>query len=401
MATNIGNVKNIINRYLGDSSQLAVTDTDRYDAMKESMQKLYTDFGVDFMTRTLSFDYFDTLNWYDITSSAPHFLEPISVYRIKGERDKQFTRRTSGEIKIDIDNGDNLPSYSIDIANQKTYLVVNHNSKYSRTILSACNSLTDNGTWAIDTTNSDATNLSLDTTEYKYGSGAIMFDISVAQSANNFATLTLTGMPEVDATDDYNLSSMIIWVYIPDATYITSVTMYWGSSNVDYWVDVANTDAFGQTFADGWNRVKVNWADATVVGTPDKTAISYLRFDINYTASQGDISGVRIDEIALVRPEKLTFEYQSTYIGKDATGSFIDTFTADTDIPLYSGVYDGFDVYVGMKSASSLFLGMGSRQEGIDYNTLADGERKKIKNRFPTTTTHPVKSFRPNISWKK
>ena len=131
MATSIGNIKSIINRYLGDSSELAVTDTDRYDAMKESIQKLYTDFGVDFMTRTLSFDYFDTLNWYDITSSAPDFLEPISVYGIKGERDKPFTRRTIGEINIDIDNGNNLPSYSIDVANQKTYLVVNHNSKYS------------------------------------------------------------------------------------------------------------------------------------------------------------------------------------------------------------------------------------------------------------------------------
>jgi len=64
-----------------------------------------------------------------------------------------------------------------------------------------------------------------------------------------------------------------------------------------------------------------------------------------------------------------------------------------------SGIFDGFNIYIAKKSASLLFFDMGLREDGIDWESMASAEKKKIKNRFPTTTTHPRKRFKVNIHW--
>lgn len=77
-------------------------------------------------------------------------------------------------------------------------------------VVNDCDSLTDNGTWAVS---GDASNLSLDTDVFINSDGSLNFD-----SAINYTSLLLTNS-DMDAVDlsDYEVGgSVYAWVWIPD-----------------------------------------------------------------------------------------------------------------------------------------------------------------------------------------
>lgn len=396
MATTVSKIKNLVNDYIGDSTTNSVTDAERYRAISYAVIEATNAVGLDVTKRTLDINFYDGIYYYDISSDAPDMLEATNVYLEKqGERLEQFTKKSPREIRVDIDNGEQIPSYGTDTYNQKTYLIINYDSQYGISTINECDSLTSNGTWAADTTNSDATNLVVDTNEYVYGSGSLSFDIDVSQSGNNRATISNSGLSQIDASTFDDIGSVIFEAYIPDNTYITSYTIYWGSDSSNYWSATATTDAYGASFQNGWNTVKVDWVDATEVSSPDSSAIDYIRIDMNYDASQGDDTNFRIDRIRFVRPEKMVLEYHSDYVGKNNSGTWLSLFTADTDVPIYSGLHDGLDIYVAHKSAATLFRKMGLAEDASTEDALAERELARIYNRFPTSSVKPQKGFKP------
>ena len=82
-----------------------------------------------------------------------------------------------------------------------------------------------------DTSTSDATSLALDTSVYMEGNGALSFNVVAAQSGNNRATISNSTLTSKDFTTLRGISSALLWVYMPSVTYVTSVTLYWGSSS--------------------------------------------------------------------------------------------------------------------------------------------------------------------------
>jgi hypothetical protein len=248
----------------------------------------------------------------------------------------------------------------------------------------------------MDATAGDGNNLTLDEVEFKQGNASFNFDITVAQTANNRATLSLTDFDSLDLTDYESLTSWLFEVYIPDVTYHTGFTFYWGSSDSAYWSASVTTDVNGSAWVNGWNTVKVNWADATKTSTPDVAATVFFRVDYNYSASQGNATDYRFDYLRLVRPEKLTFYYTSSSVGvtSSSDSTKLYAFAATTNVPYFSGQYDNLKYAVAHKMASMAFYKMGLRDDAQLEEQAAFVALKRSQKLFPSSKTPEVKNFK-------
>lgn len=394
MSTTVSAIQSLVNQYIRDSSTNSVSSTDRLLAISQGVQDIMTELGLDQMVKTYDIDFLDGINYYNVTSALPDFLNPVELRRSPGNNYPPFDLKDNRRFAVELSDGSEDDIYTVEIKNGNTYLGILHDSEYVPSVLHDCETYDGNGTWVADTVNSDATNVATDTNVFHDGSGSVSFDIVVAQSGNNRATISNSTLTAIDLTDFKNISKGVLEVYIPDSTYVTSVALYWGTDSSNYYLNTATTDIYAGAFADGWNDIGVNWLGSTQVGTPTITSIGYVRVDINYSASQADMSGVRIDNIRFIRPETLTLLYESSYIGTSNSGTKISSFTATTDIPFYSGMYDYFNNAVARRAAAILFDSMGLTD---DYNKQIAEWRTQIKNiksRFPHTTAKEIKSFR-------
>lgn len=397
MAINVGTIQTEFNTIIGDSSTDRITAAERLQFISQAVVWLQLNTVNDHSVKTFEVDYFDTVNYYKLNNSLTDVLEANDLRRKITKNTKAFNRQSSQEVSEDIANQIDDSSFSIERRDGDIYLVANHDSEYPSLLAQTMDTTTDNGEWLADTSTSDALNISYSTVDYTEGSGSVTFDIDVSQSGNNRATIYNSTMSSGDLTDERNLSAWLLDIKIPDITEVSSVTFYWGSSSTDYYYVTTTADLNGNAFVSAdWMTLKFNWLNASTTGTPDYTAINYMRIDINYTASQADMSGVSIDNIRIVRPEKLTFYYTSWNIGTNSGGTEIKRFTATSDIPYYSGQYDHYDYIVAHKAASLAYSALRlydeSKSELIEATRLL-GEIKKI---VPRSITPESRTFKPH-----
>jgi len=399
MATTVSAVQTLVNQFIQDTSTVSVTAADRLAAISMAAAELLTELNLPQSVLSYNFSYYDGINYYKLSSDIPSHIEPGELRRKAGlnTRAVPFSRKDPNEMNYIIDSGSGEDAFAIEQRDGSQYLVINHQSAYSAALVHDCDSLTNNGTWAVDATNSDATNLTLDDVEYTQGSAGFNFDIDVSQSGNNRATISTSDMTAIDMSDDENLSSLVFDVYIPDVTYISSFTTYWGDSASAYWSGSATTEFNGNAFVAGWNTVKVDWADTTMTGSPDATDIDYIRIDMNYNASQGDDTDFRIDNIRMIRPETLTYLYQSSYVGANSSGTKLLAFTATADVPFYSGAFDHFNIAVARRAAAILFDQMGMHADADRENGYYTNEINKYRKKFPSV--HQKESKRFKTKW--
>lgn len=154
-----------------------------------------------------------------------------------------------------------------------------------------CDSTTANGTWAAT---DDATALSASTTTVKRGSASLLFNINVAGSANNFATLTNPSFTIVDIT--LVKGYVGFWIFVPTGgkTNLTDCRLRLGSDASNYYEFTIQPSALTEN---QWNFVPLAFSGASTTGTPVDTGIDYALFRVNYTASYVNQTGWAIDDI--------------------------------------------------------------------------------------------------------
>lgn len=402
MSITVAGIQTYVNQYIRDTSTNSVSAADRLAAISEATKQLMTEIGLEMLDRKYTLAYLDDVNYYNITTLVPTYLEPVAVRHPQNALHNEtapFLRKDSDEFYDELENSEGN-AFTIERTDRKTYLGINHESLYSALVLHNCDSLTANGTWQVGESSaansSDAENITLDTVEFQVGTGSINFDVDVSDHAGNLGIISNEDMTAVDCTDHLDLSYLVARVYIPDVTYFSSITAYWGSSTTAYWSATVTTDIMGNAWVAGWNRIKVAWSAATMTSTPDVAAINYLRFDFNYTGSQTDDTDFRIDDILMIRPENLDFHYQSFALGETSTSvsTLVTEFGATTNVPFFSGQYDFLDVYVAHKAASILFRQMGLQADSEAEELAAEKEKKKIGKRFPVSTLKRQKNFK-------
>jgi hypothetical protein len=399
MATTIANVQTIFNTAIGDTSTDRISAAERLNFITEGTIWLAQQLDNDHLVKTYSVSFFDTLFSYKLNAAVTDIFEGNALRRATTETDIDMTRKDSRQVLTDVSEYSSESSYALERRDGNLFLVINHDSKYSALLVDSFDSLTANGgTWQADTTNSDATNVEIDTVDGSNGTtGCLSFDVDVSQSGNNRATIYNDDLTDEDLSDQKDLSSWIIDMSFPIVTYLSSVTFYWGSSSSNYYSVTQTTNYDGSAFsADFLNTLKFAWLGATVTGTPDDEAINYIRIDVNYTGSQADATSYKIDNLRLVRPEKLTFHYTSWNIGTDTTGaSQLKRFTATTDIPFYSGQYDQYDYVVGHKAAALAFrtpLRLPKEADAEELEALK--QLNLVKKVIPKSRPAELKSFK-------
>lgn len=397
MSITVASIQTPYNTFIGDTSTDRVSAAERLQYFTESTMWLQTELDNDHSIRTYSVSYFDTVNYYKINAALTDVFESNALRRATSESGVDLTRKDAREVAIDISENAQESTYALERRDGNLYLAINHDSKYTALQVSSFDSLTANGgTWAADTTNSDALTPTIDTVDGSNGTtGCLTFDITVAQSGNNRATIYNSGLTQENLTDEKDLSTWLLDVKFPSVTNITSVTFYWGSDSSNYWSVTSTTNYDGGAFtADFLNTVKFTWLGATKTGTPDVTAIDYIRIDVNYGAGQADATAFKLDNLRLVRPEVLTLHYTSWNVGTNSTGTQLKVFTATTDIPYFSGQYDQYLYAVAHKAAALTFRALRLYSESEREESEAVNEMTRVRKIIPKSRPPELKSFK-------
>lgn len=400
MSTTAGAIKTLFNTYIGDSTNDRLSDAEKYNYITEATAWLLEELGNEHMMAKYDLDYLDTVYKYKITTDVADLLVGADLRRDEDLHFESFTRKSPREIYEDIAQKSPESSWAVDRYGDDAYLVINHVSEYIATeVIRAGETSENGGTWTVD---ADATNLTEDTNEFKKGSSALNFDLDVSADAANTATLYIADIDSENFSTVEDLGTFVLWVFIPDVTETSSVTLVWSSdasgtpSTIsNYWTSTQTTDADGNSFSNGWNRVKFDWDTSTVVGSPDSSAIVYFHFDVDYTASQGDDTDYRINNLVMVRPEPLSFHYISYNVGENSGGTALFSFTADTDVPFFSGKYDQYKHVVAHKAASLAFYSaLRLRQEGAQEEAEAIRALDRYRKNFESSKVRESKNFK-------
>ncbi len=397
MSLTVSTIQTLFNTYIGDTSNDRISATERLAFITEGTAWLLEELGNEHMINTYSLSYLDGVNYYKVTTGLADLLQGADLRRGVDDQTESFSRKSPREIAEEI-NTSNESSWAVERRDGDAYLVVNHTPKYTSDRIDDFSTITS---WTADATGSDALNITLDSNEYKAGTSSLNFDVDVSQTGNNLATVYRNNY-ELNLGDQEDLGSLLLDVYIPDSTYTSSVTITMGTGDsltpatvANYWSGTVSTDIDGGAFVDGWNKIKLDWADMSITGTPDAEDVNYFGISINYTASQADDTDYRIDNFYVTRPETLTFHYVSWDVGTDSGGTALGSFAATTDIPFFSGRYDQYKHVVAHKAASlAYYSALRLPQEGAIEEAEAVKALRRYRERFESSTVKEQKNFK-------
>lgn len=396
MSTTVADIVTNLNTFIGDASTDRVSAADRLQYITEATIWLQESLENQTQNKTYAFSYYDTVHYYKITNSLSDLLEGADLRRQERDQFYTFAHKSGREMAEEIGQRFMESSWAIERADGEKYLVVNHDSKYVANTIVDCESLTSGGgLWAADTVTSDATNLTIDSNEFKAGNASFNFDVDVSQSVNNRATISNSTLSVVDLSSYEDLASWVFWIYVPDVTHFSSITLYWGTNSTNYWSATSTSDLNGASWVNGWNRVSIPWQGSVATGTPVSSTFGYLRFDYNFTVAQTDDTDYRLDDVKIIRPEPLTFYYISWDVGTATDGVTAKTaFTATTDIPYFSGQYDQYKYAVAHKAASLVYNTFRLEQESSQELVEAARALQRAKGIIPSSKNAEVKSFK-------
>lgn len=276
---------------------------------------------------------------------------------------------------------------AVDERDQLTNLRVYGVGETAALVMHECDSITDNGTWAAS---GSAENLEADSWNFLNGSASLRFDTTASASD---AVLTNSGFTAVSLSDYKDKGKIFLSLYIPSATAastISAVGLTWGQSAAYYnkSVSVAHD---GLAFRAGWNILSFDWVTATITGSPDLSAVNYLKVNIDWDGTPAAFSDFRIDRIVAVQGILHNILYYSNYYWTSSAGTKLEKSTADTDIlvaneseknlVLYKAAIFSAQILREVKADLPLFISM--------YDEAKKNYSKKYKSeRKPLTTTY-------------
>lgn len=177
-----------------------------------------------------------------------------------------------------------------------------------------------------------ASNLSVNQVSYYKTPASLKFNIA---TGTGILTSSLTSQ---DLSDYEGIGVGFLAVYIPDATTLTSITLKIGSDSSNYASVTATTSFIGSFTSDNWQLVAFDFANATLTGTPDWSAIDYTQISIVCSGTQTNF-GVGNLFISLPVPYQIFYQSAAIFVpsGSETPSQYI-TDTTDTII-LTTGAY--------------------------------------------------------------
>lgn len=269
-------------------------------------------------------------------------------------------------------------TFNVQYKNGTKFLRISENVTPNKITVSTVSATTG---WSVSTS---AENLTLDELNFISGNAALNFDINTDNTTAIIENSTLTAV-DLSARDDQN--SLFVWLYIPTASKVTSITARLGSSSSNYYSKAVTTAHDSQAFADGWNLLRFDYDGATETGTTDWSAITY--FQLRITHDQTGDTDFRLDAISAGVGELFEIHYYSDAIFKGTNGAYKSVPTLDTDtIQLETDAYNIMLYECAYLLAQELQGENGSFDESY-FRRLLDGDNSKVGMYRKYTMSYP------------
>lgn len=227
--------------------------------------------------------------------------------------------------RMNAGNSGLLPQFNIKFNSALKTIEINNPYAPAPVIINSAEGTTINGTW---TAGGNASNLTTNNVNFVASGGSLDFDLAAAGSSGYVQNTT---SQSVDLSELENQSNLYLWTYLPTGSVFTSVTLQWGSSSSDYWTKSTSVTQANTAFQDGWNQLGYVWADATSVGTPDSSAVTFVKVAWAYDGTAQ--TGVLLNNVTCNKGQILNYLYYSKYLFRDLnTGAFQETVTDDSNL---------------------------------------------------------------------
>ena len=136
------------------------------------------------------------------------------------------------------------------------------------------------------------------------GTDYLQFDIDVSNDADNFGQISNGSLGPLDL-GNFNDGYVEVEIYIPDVTLITQLTIRVGDGTNGITAS-ESTNYVGGVLQNGYNKFwyKISEMAEYTGNLPDMTAINYFLAKLEYSAGQGDITGVKLMGVRAINPYK-------------------------------------------------------------------------------------------------
>ncbi len=233
-------------------------------------------------------------------------------------------------------------SIAIDDADFIKQILINAEVNDKSLTLAALDSLTSGGgTWAVSSTG--ATNLVADSDDYVRENGSLSFDLSAL--AVTTAGIKNTALNNFDLTDYLGGNGAVfVWAYITSATNLTNYILKIGNDISNYYTITVTAASDGTAFRTGWNLLRFNLTSLSATGTVTATTCRYVELYMTKTTGKISETKYRFDGLYLKKGVKNNVCYFSKYGWQNASGTYIENSTADSDLLMADT--DEFDLFV-------------------------------------------------------
>ncbi len=313
---NITNIKNTLASKFSGASLDDIGGIQDYTLFEEAAKNLIAEIDPFETVRHGELNLFDEIYDYGLSSAAPDLKgKKVIDIRPQGERDsgEDFRQTFTEDFDRDKELQDNW--FSVEYDEGTKFLRVDKRISNAITV----SDLDD----ANYTATSNISNIAEDTILYHDSGKSLRFDVALGTSL-----LTWNGAVTVDLSDHTNKSSFFLWVYWPDSSLVTSLTLRVGSSAANYY-EMTGQIHVG-SIRSGWNLYRFDWNGVADAGTTDESATDYVRLAFVTTSADTDI---RIGALESKLPSPHELVYYSKALFRPLAGStWLTLPSADTDI---------------------------------------------------------------------
>jgi len=252
---------------------------------------------------------------------------PENYYSKHIKQFKDFWASTGGDMariltNPPVDNASGTPSRYDDYA-ENIFYNAGYQNAATYTTLHNMDTFDGDGTWTAGSI--EATGVGTSST-YKEGTGAVSFNLAPSATVADNAEIYNSDMTAVDISAvNLNQGGVIVWIYLPDETYFDEVTVYFGSDSSNYYkVRNYKKTAQGNTYTTGWNRIFIPTIKRAQTGSPDLSAMGYLKVRLGYENGISSMNGIIIDGIQIVdKYIKYLYMIASTDLTTDSATSVV------------------------------------------------------------------------------
>jgi len=217
------------------------------------------------------------------------------------------------------------PGFTVDFDSASKTLRINYPLLNTGLTVNDANNVIGDGTW---TANGVATGLTTDNTLFAWSSGSLKFNSAAGADPSTGGVVNST-MTAKNLSAHENQSHIFYYAYMPIASQMISTYVKWGTDASNYWTRTLTTNAQGESFKNGWNLIKAEWNDSTVVGTPDSASIGYVEVGFNYNGTAQ--TALRVNGITSKLGKIFEIVYYSKYMFRNSANTWQEQLTGTED----------------------------------------------------------------------